>query len=75
MITMIHNRGDKRDGNSHWHAIGTLSPTFVVVQVYDAKGVMVQLPGAGPAIRQDDSVVYIPCLYESYYPLTVVTVA
>ena len=75
MIVRIQDRNDWRDGQrGHWHGIDTRSDTPVIVQVYDGSGALVPLPGAGPAIRQEAPNVYIPCLYESYYPLTVVMV-
>ena len=70
----IESRNDRRDGTSHWHVIDTGGSDYVLVQVYDRKGALVHLPGSGPALRQVPPEVYIPCLYESYYPLKVVMV-
>lgn len=69
----IGTRDDMRDGNKHRHVIETGTLEHVIVQVYGVDCGLIPFPGAGPAIKQLPPHIYIPCLHESYYPLTVVT--
>lgn len=69
----IVNRETARDGRTHRHEINTGTDRHVLVQVYGADGALIPFPGAGPAIRQLPPRVLVPCLHETYYPLTVVT--
>lgn len=74
-ITHIAHRDDKRDGHAHRHKFDTGSDGYVIVQVWSVTGALVPLPGAGPSILQLPPDVMVPCLHESYYPLTVVVIS